>query len=63
MFATNVNQAAAALYSGAPPPVWLTEAVGRPPRAVARVDAATGARGSAPVAINGAKVSGKRNGR
>lgn len=40
-FATNVNQAAKAVNSGAEPPEWLTRAVELTSRAVERVDEAT----------------------
>lgn len=39
-FGVNLNQALAALHSGAPAPVWLEQAVAGGDRAVARVDAA-----------------------
>jgi hypothetical protein len=42
-FGVNLNQAVAALHSGAPPPVWLEQAVAGGDRAVARVDAAAAA--------------------
>lgn len=42
-FGTNLNQAVAALHSGAPAPVWLEQAVAGGDRAVARVDAAAAA--------------------
>lgn len=42
-FGVNVNQAVAALHSGASAPVWLEQAVAGGERAVARVDAAAAA--------------------
>jgi hypothetical protein len=42
-FGVNLNQAVAALHSGAPAPVWLEQAVAGGDRAVARVDAAAAA--------------------
>jgi hypothetical protein len=42
-FGVNLNQAVAALHSGAPAPAWLEQAVAGGDRAVARVDAAAAA--------------------
>lgn len=42
-YGVNVNQAVAALHSGAGVPVWLEQAIAGSDRAVARVDAATAA--------------------
>ncbi len=42
-FGVNLNQAVAAINSGAPVPVWLEQAVAGGDRAVARVDEAAAA--------------------
>ncbi len=42
-FGVNLNQAVAALHSGAPAPVWLEQAVAGGHRAVARIDTAAAA--------------------